>query len=39
MVLKVVYTQRNKEKAHLLVRVKSGKLGHQVNSDTHLQTV
>ena len=35
MVLRVVYTPRNKEKACLLVRVKSGKLGHQVNSDTH----
>ena len=27
------------ETYHKLYRVKSGKFGHQVNSDTHLQTV
>ena len=32
-----VYKELNVLLVHVRVKVKSGKIGHQVNSDTHLQ--
>ena len=37
--VKVMKAQTIKKSLALLGRVKSGKFGHRVNSDTHLQTV